>query len=116
MCKNVYNVYIYVCVYIQCVYIQLSFHRWWLGRKRGCASWRRYWLHSREFHFFLLFPCLQNECRYEFDRALHEVRCHYHPSMLNRPDDVVYARVELNMKAVKRVRANSLYSCSCAEK
>ncbi len=42
--------------------------------------------------------------RYPFERALSELRCHYHPSMLNRPDDPVFARVELNMKGVKTVR------------
>lgn len=41
--------------------------------------------------------------RYEFGRALHELRCHYHPSMLNRPDDVVFARVEMNMSGTKKV-------------
>ena len=39
--------------------------------------------------------------RMPFAKALERVRMHYHPSLLNRPDDLLHAKVELNMKAAK---------------
>jgi len=42
--------------------------------------------------------------RYDFDRALHELRIHYHPSLLDRSEDLVHARVEINMKGSKQGR------------
>lgn len=35
--------------------------------------------------------------RMEFEKALERVRMHYHPSLLNRPNDLLQAKVELNM-------------------
>ncbi len=40
--------------------------------------------------------------RYELSDALTELRRHYHSSMLNRPDDVVYAKVEIDMNSTKK--------------
>ena len=42
--------------------------------------------------------------RLEFPAALRDLRSHYCEAMLNRPTDVLHARVEVNMKATKVVR------------
>ena len=41
--------------------------------------------------------------RWEFDEAVQNLREHYHPTMLDRPDGLVYAKVEFNMRGARKV-------------
>lgn len=42
--------------------------------------------------------------RLDFFEALEEVRRYYIPSILDRPDDILYAKIEFDMRASKNVR------------
>ncbi len=46
--------------------------------------------------------------RMEFNRAVNELRGHYHPSMLDRPEDVLFARVEFNMQVSSKVLVHTV--------
>jgi hypothetical protein len=46
--------------------------------------------------------------RWELDEAIHNLREHYHPTMLDRPDGLVHAKVEFNMRGVKKVRLGAI--------
>ena len=41
--------------------------------------------------------------RYELKEALAEMRAQFHPSMLDRPDDLLYAKIECDMTGKKPV-------------
>ena len=41
--------------------------------------------------------------RYELREALAEMRAQYHPSLLDRPDDLLYAKIECDMTGKKPV-------------
>lgn len=40
--------------------------------------------------------------RWEFDEAILNLREHYHPTLLDRPDDLVFAKIELDMRAQRK--------------